>query len=156
MTKIKTAIDTSTEAIEALLKDVTPGPWGRNTRAQVGPVSQEDDQSYGMICDSVCELDYSDHWEADSHFIAAARELVPALLAERDALKAENERLKDQADAVWNEAIEAAIKEVGLYSCSAGSDAFTEGVSCGYKDAIDQVAEGLAVLKRPVKGESHE
>lgn len=79
-----TAIDTSTEAVELLLEDVTPGPW-----------TVED--SDGTIClfmgDSceMCNETYypwvpSNHY--DWHFIAAARDLVPALLKERDEARA--------------------------------------------------------------------
>lgn len=139
-----TQIDTSTEAVEALLKDVTPGPWEYNARKQVGPISQEDDQSYGMICDAVCELDYTYHWRSDARFIAAARELVPALLAERDALRAEVERLKAQVDTTWNEAIEAAVKLVN----SMANDALTVAA----REHAFQIAEAIGELK----GESHE
>ena len=78
-------IDTSTEAVERLLEDVTPGPW-RHSKSYRGIVSDspsgyddaESVSAYGghMICESVMAH--------NSLFIAAARELVPALLADRD------------------------------------------------------------------------
>lgn len=78
-------VDTSTEAVTKLLDGVTPGPWG------VDPL-------YATIVSgskSITEVFTSD---ADARFIAAARDLVPALLAERDALKKE----RDDAMEGWH------------------------------------------------------
>lgn len=103
--------DTSREAVERLLQDVTPGPW-RESKSYRGLVSDspsgyddaESVHAYGghMICESV-----QDHNRA---FIAAARELVPALLKEREALTAERDALKAaQIDAI-RAALEAAAE----------------------------------------------
>lgn len=84
-----TKIDTSTEAVERLLENVTPGPW-RDAKSYRGIVSDspsgyddaESVHAYGghMVCESVM-----DH---NRPFIAAARDLVPALLKERDEARA--------------------------------------------------------------------
>lgn len=88
-----TKIDTSREAIEKILEGVTPGPWDWSSRGFVGPVSTEDDQSFGMIGDVVAKCNFSGGaMEYNANFIAAARELVPALLAEREAAEVERDR----------------------------------------------------------------
>ena len=91
-----TAIDTSTEAVERLLDGVTPGPWElRHNMAEdeVGEYAEgvsvvangrfyvhEHDICFGDDVDALIE--------ANARFIAAARQLVPALLKERDDLRA--------------------------------------------------------------------
>jgi len=81
--------DTTTEAVERLMKDVTPGPWAINFRRD----------GSGYICmggtnvgEKHKQFDILLHRDdgndaSDAAFIAASRDLVPALLAERDALK---------------------------------------------------------------------
>lgn len=81
-------VDTSTEAVTKLLDGVTPGPWG----AESGHV-QQNGQLYWQVTDKNhaimqnqfcwCQGDHA----ANARFIAAARDLVPALLAERDDLR---------------------------------------------------------------------
>lgn len=88
-------IDTRTEAVTKLLDGVTPGPW----YAESGHV-QQNGQLYWQVTDKNdaimqnqfcwCQGDHA----ANAHFIAAARDLVPALLADRDALRRENENLR--------------------------------------------------------------
>ena len=81
--------DTTTQAVTALLDGVTPGPWAYNTHREVGPMHTGDDQAWGMICDPVCEVNFSATHMGNTRFIAAARDLVPALLADRNALAAQ-------------------------------------------------------------------
>lgn len=82
--------DTSTEAVEKLLDEVTPGHWR---------VEYKHGTTCLMMGDS-CQMCNETYYpwvpanERDWHFIAAARDLVPALLAERDALRRENENLR--------------------------------------------------------------
>jgi hypothetical protein len=84
-----TKIDTSTEAVEALLKDVTQGPW--EGRMCLGIPADVCD--FGVISLKT-GIETTRTWGLDdAYFIAASRELVPALLVERDALQAEVERL---------------------------------------------------------------
>lgn len=88
-----TAIDTSTEAVERLLDGVTQGPW------------QVDGPSWNQIIWSsngnrVCFMAHSSGLNvvgdlAAASFIAAARDLVPALLAERDRLLKERDEAVD-------------------------------------------------------------
>lgn len=92
-------IDTSREAVERLLEGVTPGPW------------EADGPNWNQIIWSsagnrVCFMAHSNGLDvardtATARFIAASRDLVPALLAERDAALAEVSRLtaeRDEAD----------------------------------------------------------
>lgn len=87
-------VDTSTEAVTKLLDGVSKGPWR---------VEYKHGTTCLMMGDS-CQMCNETYYpwvpanERDWHFIAAARDLVPALLAERDALKAEVERLKAERD----------------------------------------------------------
>ena len=100
-------IDTSTESVQALLEDLTPGPWWV-CKYDAGDKSWYD---HNGPCPSIQAPDDQDcaivHWdgfkqkywsacngnqkqiEANAHFIAAARDLVPALLAERDRVAKE-------------------------------------------------------------------
>lgn len=60
----------------------TPGPWRINSRgSQVGPRSEEDDQSFGMIIPVAYleEVDWPDAHEANARLIAAAPDLLEAL-----------------------------------------------------------------------------
>lgn len=90
-------IDTSTEAVERLLENVTLGPWVASYCSNTAPDGDEYidrievETPTGRYVHEFA-LGYSDEidgvTEATARFIAAARELVPALLAERDDLRA--------------------------------------------------------------------
>lgn len=84
-------VDTSTEAVTKLLDGVTPGPWKVDEWDSHCDVVAD----YGVFGEGfvICEYAYQ-----DARFIAAARDLVPALLAERDALKKE----RDEAIEGWH------------------------------------------------------
>lgn len=74
-------IDTSKEAVERLLGGVTPGPWTREAQ------SIYHSGGHGLVAHLKAHEWHRD-WptlERDGDFIAAARELIPALAAERDA-----------------------------------------------------------------------
>lgn len=85
--------DTTPAAIEALLKNVTPGPWewaehhnglyGHSDECVIGVADYE-----GLF---ICN--YYNRSEHNARFIAAARDLVPALAADRDYWKAKAEAL---------------------------------------------------------------
>ncbi len=55
----------------------TQGPWAVDHAFGVGPVSDSDDQSYGMVL-AVADI-YGDNRVVDSRLIAAAPELLEAL-----------------------------------------------------------------------------
>lgn len=60
----------------------TPGPWvASKTDRSIGPVSRDDDQSYGMILPVAwVEFDGNDAYQqANSSLIAAAPDLLEAL-----------------------------------------------------------------------------
>ena len=87
-----TSIDTSTEAVERLLDGVTPGPWtehdaGKHPHVFVcGP-----DELYynGEVKDKPLVAYVTGVGAIENRaFIAAARDLVPALLKERDEARA--------------------------------------------------------------------
>lgn len=91
-----TTIDTTPEAIAALLDGVTPGPW------HISP------DGYG-VTDKLVTFDRDGarqretpnivifaETEGNARFIAAARELVPALAAERDEARAQVAELQDK------------------------------------------------------------
>lgn len=108
-------VDTSTEAVTKLLDGVTPGPW------RVDPL-------YATIVSgakSIAEVFTSD---ADYRFIAASRDLVPALLDERDALKAEVDRLSTPPEDADVAALVADLGEPLV---------IVEGYSADYVDTED-------------------
>lgn len=97
-----TEIDTSTEAVEALLKNVTPGPLvvrvDRNGVRRVFSEKTETQVATASVFASWMPLDEKREAhriaDANARFISASRELVPALLAERD-------QLRDELDAAY-------------------------------------------------------
>ena len=107
-------IDTSTEAIAALMNGVTPGPWALS--GMTGPEPKLYGRSHKVTVQELTAI-FVAGWEdnpddakeaaANASFIAASRELVPALAAERDALRAEVERLRGAATACEAALVEA-------------------------------------------------
>lgn len=72
----------------------TPGPWVRESVGRgIGPVSEDDDQSYGMVI-PVAYVDFGESDEvqnANARLIAAAPELLTALqLAEKAMAEGRN------------------------------------------------------------------
>ena len=63
----------------------TPGPWKVDSKYCVGPVSQEDDQSYGMII-PVADV-YGPNIQADAELIASAPQLREQNRVLREAAK---------------------------------------------------------------------
>lgn len=58
----------------------TKGPWERGSYRAVGPVSKEEDQSYGMIIPvAFVEYESEQVTEANLNLISAAPELLEAL-----------------------------------------------------------------------------
>ena len=67
----------------------TPGPWVRESAGRgIGPVSEDDDQSYGMVI-PVAYVDFGESDEvqnANARLIAAAPELLTALQLAENAM----------------------------------------------------------------------
>lgn len=83
-------VDTSTEAVTKMLEGVTQGPWVVERDTLFGK-----DDGYTVDLFEFTPYDTNERHVEDARFIAAARDLVPALLAERDAQAAR----ADAADA---------------------------------------------------------
>lgn len=81
-----TAIDTSTAAVTALMDGVTDGPWYLSSGHMQanGHLYWQVETEYDAVVNNQFCWAQGDH-AANARFIAAARQLVPALLAERDA-----------------------------------------------------------------------
>jgi hypothetical protein len=85
--------DTSTEAVERLLDGVTPGPWRWHNDAGDWYLAPGVWVAWGT--DGTPGGDVIDR--ANSRFIASSRDLVPALLAERDAALARASEAENKA-----------------------------------------------------------
>jgi hypothetical protein len=103
--------DTSTEAVERLLDGVTPGPWAWQTDTEIALDSR------GYVIAST-ELSVHDEPEilANARFIAASRDLVPALLAERDAALARAERAEAALRRIEERTLERAAEVAEDYN----------------------------------------
>jgi hypothetical protein len=98
-------VDTSPEAIAALLDGVTDGPWeyrpckyddwGTVKAGNFVLLQARDPLRCGDAVLDQCRRDHVDPRERNARFIASARQLVPALAAENAALKAEVARLRE-------------------------------------------------------------
>lgn len=101
-----TEINTSTEAVERLLDGVTPGPWelrhnmakDENGEYAEGVSVVANGRFYVHEHDLGFNDDVDARIEAAARFIAAARDLVPALLAERDDLRAKVSALAESLE----------------------------------------------------------
>ena len=100
-------IDTSREAVERLLEGVTDGPWSdTGTASERWSVDYDGNCGWGFVGKKrqtpvaiIITKSHSNRTlDANARFIAASRELVPALLAERDAALAEVARLSTPPD----------------------------------------------------------
>lgn len=74
--------DTSGNAVERLLQDVTPGPWGVGEDQCVDDTWSIVTTSGGAVLANVNDRPAR---TANARFIATARDLVPALLARAEA-----------------------------------------------------------------------
>lgn len=109
--------DTSTEAVMALLDGVTPGPWEQSHRqrydgmhsTEVYPANDPDNTIATVHWHSVkTDTGYTTDRAENARLIAAARDLVPTLLAEREALAADVARLTAERDAARDLALDEA------------------------------------------------
>ena len=154
-----TKIDTSTEAVERLLDGVTPGPWVVDDGGSYcDVVTDYGDGVFGedfIICEDAHQ---------NAHFIAAARDLVPALLAERDRLMKERDDLRAKMGA----AVEALEQLIALLieasaDLTAYADADYPPESCArYPDIARRHHRDLEWVRRinatlaKIKGTDHE
>lgn len=112
--------DTTPAAIAALLDGVTPGPWESsadngpppfNERPRVYSNPTKSNLGATLIAEvGNLTLD-QDEWEANARFIAAARDLVPALASERDKLRAWADKNGADVDAAVAERTEELTAE---------------------------------------------
>ena len=158
--------DTTTQAVTALLDGVTPGPWAYNTHREVGPMHTGDDQAWGMICDPVCEVNFSATHMGNARFIAAARDLVPALLAERDALAAQLAAAEARAReasldalAAYGQAADAHAAQLAaeqrLATCEKYRDAYGECDRIG-ADAVRAMEAKVAQVESLTRGQAEQ
>ena len=106
-------IDTSREAVERLLEGVTPGPWHVD-----GPLWNQIiwSSSDNRVCFMAHTSGLDDARDlATAAFIAAARELVPALLARAEAAEAERDRAMQACEQIASR-LDAALAEVARLS----------------------------------------
>lgn len=120
-----TEIDTSTAAVTALLDGVTAGPW-----EQDGPISAKIVWAGPDV--RVCFMTSDGPASKNARFISAARELVPALAAERDAAVARAE----QAEARVAE-LEAEVEHIATER----DTYYAEGFALGWTTAIKAAGE---------------
>ena len=128
-------------AREALV-DVTPGPWSYNSMGEFGPAYDDDYQAFGMICDPVGECDWPNAVD-NARFIAAARDLVPAMA---DRIEAQEALLKEAMAAMEDarqSLVDSAEEIVELRLTLSKTDFELPWLS----DAIDKQTIALAKLR---------
>ncbi|MGR7638330.1 hypothetical protein ACU6ZK_02290 [Klebsiella aerogenes] len=89
-----------------------PGPWFRDNTRAIGPISTEDDQSYGMVI-PVGWVEFDPEIEvqlANQQLMAAAPELLEALLS---IVSMDYEPKLDGSDSVYLNARSAINKSLG-------------------------------------------
>ena len=107
-------IDTSTEAVERLLDGVTPGPWRIKDCDTLGDrcthYFQEiwNDETDILVTTEVTRA-HNDGGAKNMRFIRAARDLVPALLKERDEARAQLARREEMHDCAMKERDDATL-----------------------------------------------
>lgn len=124
------------EELEALLEKATPGPWFLVTPPWLPPdvgtwiIAGDQDPHRGKaVCDFEiqrdCDMTEGDNYYNDALLIAAARNLLPALLQSLKDKDAEIERLRDvkdcaialsnELDAYWNDPSQAGKRPSEYY-----------------------------------------
>ncbi|MBK2957186.1 hypothetical protein FKK45_21470 [Enterobacter hormaechei] len=91
----------------------TPGPWvASKTDRSIGPLSRDDDQSYGMILPCAwVEFDLDEGiQQANANLIAAAPDLLAALLS---IINMDYQPTEDESDKVYLKARAAIRKALG-------------------------------------------
>lgn len=98
-----------------ILEKMEGGDWAHGSKNTLGPISREEDQSYGMTI-PVCDL-YGGWEEANSNGILCAKNVVPSLLCRAsdtiESQAAKIERLKAELE-LRDKVIEQAIDCGGI------------------------------------------
>lgn len=90
-----------------------PGPWvASKTDRSIGPISRDDDQSYGMIIPVAwVEFDGNDAFQqANANLIAASPDLLESLLS---IVNMDYQPTEDESDKVYLKARAAISKALG-------------------------------------------
>lgn len=125
--------DTTTEAVQALLESVTPGPWAWEESHPTNACAEVTAEIvggwpfalatlYGSSEEVPSPTEPDEPWgdhpirRANARFIAAARDLVPALLADRDRLATAHAQMQQTLDrlAADNERLREALEEADV------------------------------------------
>lgn len=77
-------------AIRDDAEKATPGPWRSNSVGEVGLVSNEDDQSWGMIVDVVAQCQWPNAADNARLICALRNDAIAAILAAADAISGDN------------------------------------------------------------------
>lgn len=169
-------IDTSTAAIAALLDGVTPGPWRvEHETTLIWGHCDKDDSTYRGIGYPVAECRISpvsswahgpdaDAGETNARFIAASRELVPALTDERDAAVAQAEqaearvaKLEAEVERLMADLPRTQIVQNLVSMAVLDATYHAEGYAAGWTAAIEAAAKvaddyGCKDILRPAEG----
>lgn len=156
--------DTTPAAIEKLLKDVTPGPWVAVKQPNFGngyiytsvqPINPDPSKDSHLAMAGgefhVCRMTHTvfpekaDKFAKDARFIAAARDLVPALAAERDAALTEAAALRKEVERL-REALEPLAAMADRYDPDEGDDGNLECWSGLAVPKIHHLREARAAL----------
>lgn len=120
--------------LDQLAGKATPGPWAAE-RDQVGPRSQEDDQSYGMLIPVayIERFDWPENADANKSLIAAANPAtILALLQHVRELSKDRDRLDWLADPdnqIGNVQLPTEIVMQNIHSLRAAIDAARSSTS---------------------------
>lgn len=139
-------IDTSRAAVERILEGVTPGPWGCSMGKLVrivkvvsrSPIVLAGVHRFGRNGGKATDGDC----EANGRFIAAARDLVPALLARAEAAEAEVARLSAPPD---DAEVLAIIKDVTFEAVNSEIDRVLAGRIC---QKLARLSHALAARRK--------
>jgi hypothetical protein len=138
-------VDTSPEAIAALLDGVTPGPWKYVTNGKKSSITDCDYDRLFIASGTTAPY-------CDARFIAAARELVPALAAEIARLTAERDRLVMAL--AETEALEEQHGEV-IKRLTAERDAAWNAAILAAQEVVQQKLMDLAHQNKGMSGLAH-
>lgn len=108
----------------------------------------------GSICEVAATnpsvMEYMSHWEGRAEKaetkLDQSRELLVVCIRGNTKLKEKASKARLEG---WRAGRDAAAEEAERYDCSEGGDDFTAGVQSGYRDAVQQIVEGIRALPEP-------